>query len=133
MEFNSYITYDEYVEYGGKLPEDTFTQLERKAQRWLDFFTFNRIPQLTTIPDVVKECLVEFITRLNILDTQRQSGDVISSYSNGVETIQYQLKTDAEIKQELYGIAMDWLPDYLVCRSVNFDVSKYLQSDSNNS
>lgn len=37
MEFNSYITYDEYVEYGGKLPEDTFTQLERKAQRWLDF------------------------------------------------------------------------------------------------
>lgn len=133
MEFNSYITYDEYVEYGGKLPEDTFTQLERKAQRWLDFFTFNRIPQLTTIPDVVKECLVEFITRLNILDTQRQSGDVISSYSNGVETIQYQLKTDAEIKQELYGIAMDWLPDYLVCRSVNFDVRKYLQSDSNNS
>ena len=133
MEFNSYITYDEYVEYGGKLPEDTFTQLERKAQRWLDFFTFNRIPQLTTIPDVVKERLVEFITRLNILDTQRQSGDVISSYSNGVETIQYQLKTDAEIKQELYGIAMDWLPDYLVCRSVNFDVSKYLQSDSNNS
>lgn len=133
MEFNSYITYDEYVEYGGKLPEDTFTQLERKAQRWLDFFTFNRIPKLTTIPDVVKECLVEFITRLNILDTQRQSGDVISSYSNGVETIQYQLKTDAEIKQELYGIAMDWLPDYLVCRSVNFDVSKYLQSDSNNS
>lgn len=133
MEFNIYITYDEYVEYGGKLPEDTFTQLERKAQRWLDFFTFNRIPQLTTIPDVVKECLVEFITRLNILDAQRQSGDVISSYSNGVETIQYQLKTDAEIKQELYGIAMDWLPDYLVCRSVNFDVSKYLQSDSNNS
>lgn len=133
MEFNSYITYDEYVEYGGKLPEDTFTQLERKAQRWLDFFTFNRIPQLTTIPDIVKECLVEFITRLNILDAQRQSGDVISSYSNGVETIQYQLKTDAEIKQELYGIAMDWLPDYLVCRSVNFDVSKYLQSDSNNS
>ena len=58
---------------------------------------------------------------------------MISSYSNGVETIQYQLKTDAEIKQELYGIAMDWLPDYLVCRSVNFDVSKYLQSDSNNS
>ena len=133
MEFNSYITYDEYVEYGGKLPEDTFTQLERKAQRWLDFFTFNRIPQLTTIPVVVKECLVEFITSLNILDAQRQSGDVISSYSNGVETIQYQLKTDAEIKQELYGIAMDWLPDYLVCRSVNFDVSKYLQSDSNNS
>lgn len=133
MEFTSYITYEEYQEYGGTLPENTYTHLERKAQRWLDYFTFNRIPHLTDIPEIVKECLVEFITRLSILDTQRQSGDVISSYSNGVETIQYQLKTDDEIKKELYGIAMNWLPDYLVCRSVNFNVDEYLQSDDNNS
>jgi len=132
MDFVAYITYEEYSELGGELPEDSFNLLERKAQRWLDRFTFDRIPLLPEIPIVVKECLVEFISRLNILESQRQSGDVITSYSNGVETINYQLKTDSETKKELSEIANDWLPNYLVCRSVNFDVRKYLQSDRNN-
>lgn len=132
MEFVAYITYEEYLELGGNLPKDQFTLLERKAQRWLDTFTFNRIHELPEIPTIVKECLVEFMSRLSILDSQRQSGDVITSYSNGVETFNYQLKTDNETKKELHDLAIDWLPDYLVCRSVNFNVRKYLQSDSNN-
>ena len=62
MAFKSYITYEEYTELGGKLPEDSFTYIERKAQRYLDNFTFNRIQCCTVIPDVVKECLVELIS-----------------------------------------------------------------------
>ena len=33
MAFKSYITYEEYTELGGKLPKDSFTYIERKAQR----------------------------------------------------------------------------------------------------
>lgn len=130
MDFVAYITYEEYVELGGNLPEDQFNLLERKAQRWLDCFTFNRIQQLPEIPSVVKECLVEYISRLNIVDSQREDGNVVTSYSNGVETFNYQLKSDKEIKKELNNIAIDWLPNYLVCRGVNFNVEEYLQSKS---
>lgn len=132
MDFVAYITYEEYVELGGDLPEDKFNLIERKAQRWLDSFTFNRIQKLAEIPVIVKECLVEYISRLNIVDSQRESGDVITSYSNGVETFNYQLKSDKEVKKELNNIAIDWLPNYLVYRGVNFDVEKYLQSESYN-
>ena len=31
MTFKPYITYNEYVELGGKVPEDVFPKFERKA------------------------------------------------------------------------------------------------------
>jgi hypothetical protein len=131
MAFKPYLTYEEYVDYGGTLSEESFDVIERRAQRWLDSMTYNRIQQLTTIPDIVKEVLVEFIAKMGVLESERQSGDIITRYSNSVETIEYRRKTDAEVRRDLYRIALNWLPDYLVCRSVKFDAGRYLQSDDN--
>ena len=133
MEFQSYITYNEYVELGGTVSEDAFPILERKAQRYLDTLTYNRIPELDTIPDVVKEVLTEFITRLSNFSNQSTEGEIIKQYSNGVESMTFSRLGESELRSNLRKLAIDWLPTYLTYKGVNFDVRRYLQSDSNNS
>lgn len=132
LQYESYLTYEDYKELGGDLPLDTFTRLERKAQRWLDTFTFNRIKHLTIVPDEVREVLVEFISRMDTINNQRENGDLVVQYSNGVEQLTYKVLTEEETKKELYRLAVDWLPDFLTFRGVNFDVEEYLQSNNNN-
>jgi hypothetical protein len=136
MSFQSYITYDEYKDLEGTVGEEAFPSLEIKAQMWLDYFTFNRLKifqeEGIEIPYEAKVVLTDFIDRLFILNNQRQGGDVITSYSNGVEKITYKLNTEAETTQAFYSVAMKFLPDYLIARSVSFDIRKYLQSNSNN-
>lgn len=133
MEFEKYITYEEYKELSGKVSEDVFSKILRKAQRFLDSITFNRIPHLTKIPYSVKEVLAEFIDKMYFVESS--SGDtsaVATSYSNGVESITFKEDADKQVQRELVRIAVNWLPDYLVARSVNFDVEEYLRSESNN-
>lgn len=134
MAFESYITYQEYQALGGKLSVTDFPLYERKAQRRLDFITFNRIPLLDTIPDEVKEVLTEFTDKVFVDDkTSSSSSSSASSYSNGVETVQFKEDASSAFMNDLTKTAITFLPDYLTARSVNFDVRKYLQSDSNDS
>lgn len=125
--FNSYLTYQDYKELGGTLDESTFKHLERKAQRYLDTITFDRIKKLTTIPDEVREVLTEFIGRMDTYNNQRQSGDLVTQYSNGVEQFSYKTQDEDSFKGELAQLAIDWLPVYLTNRLVSFDVERYLQ------
>ena len=133
MSFTAYITYQEYVELGGTATEGAFPNLERKAQNLLDYFTFKRIKYLTIIPDEVKDVLTQFIDSMNNFSKQAQSGDILTQYSNGVESMTFQVKTEEEINSDMLKIAEKWLPNYLLARGVNFDVEQYLQSNSNNS
>ena len=133
MEFQSYITYSEYIALGGTVSEDAFPILERKAQRYLDTLTYNRIPELDTIPDIVKEVLTEFITRMNNFSNQSTEGEIIKQYSNGVESMTFARLSESELRSNLRKLAIDWLPTYLTYKGVNFDVREYLQSDSNHS
>ena len=130
MAFERYIEYNEYLELGGKVSEDAFVVLERKAQRWLDYFTFDRVKYLTRIPDEVKEVLVEFIDRLQGYSDQTMDGQLISKYSNGVEDITYSRSTESDVKNAMGKIAIEWLPAYLTNRSLKFDLREYLQSES---
>ena len=134
MSFEAYITYDEYKELGGTASQDAFPIYERKAQRYLDYLTFDRIKQLTTIPDVVKEVLTDFTNGYaDFYKSRNEFGgdDTISQYSNGVETFTYKDKTEDDLRKELRKIALTWLPDYLTFRGVNFDIKRYLQQNSN--
>ena len=132
MALNIYITYSEYVELGGTLSQDVFNKLIRRAQRFLDSYTYERIPLLDEVPDVVKEVLVEFIDKLNDFENQKAEGAVISQYSNGVESMTLKRTTEDDLKKSLSSLATSILPNYLVTGSVNFDVRKYLQSENNN-
>ena len=132
MALNIYITYSEYVELGGTLSQDVFNKLIRRAQRFLDAYTYERIPLLDEVPDVVKEVLVEFIDKLNDFENQKAEGAVISQYSNGVESMTLKRTTEDDLKKSLSSLATSILPNYLVTGGVNFDVRKYLQSENNN-
>lgn len=133
LEYTSYLTYDDYKELGGTLPEKQFRLTERKAQRWLDYFTFDRCKQLDVIPNEVREVLVEFINRLTAYEDQKEAGETVVQYSNSVEQMTFKVKSEEETKKELSDIALEWLPDYLTNRLVNFDVRAYLQRNDNNS
>ena len=131
-----YLTSEEYLELGGKVnDEQVFDKELRKAQYLLDYITFNRIPLLPSIPDCVKDVLVEFIDKTVVAESG--SGEAvdanISSYSNTVEKITYKISTDTEKSAELKQLAYRYLPDYLTARGVSFDVEKYLQSENNHS
>ena len=132
MAFTSYLSYTEYQQLGGKVPEESFNVLERKAQRLLDYITFDRVPECPEIPEEVKEVLTEFVTRMHSFDEQVEAGDTIESYSNSVEKLTYRLKSEEEHNDEMVKYAMKVLPDYLTARSVKFDVKKYLQPENNN-
>jgi len=132
LEYTSYLTYDDYKELGGKLSENDFRLAERKAQRWLDYFTFDRCKQLDIIPNEVREVLTEFIDRTAAYEAQKEAGETITQYSNSVEQITFSIKTEDELKADLQKIALEWLPDYLTNRLVNFDVRAYLQRNDNN-
>jgi glutamate synthase domain-containing protein 3 len=131
LEYTSYLTYDDYKELGGTLSEHDFRFAERKAQRWLDYFTFDRCKELDVIPNEVREVLTEFIQRTVAYETQKEAGETITQYSNSVEQITFDIKSEDELKSDLQKIALEWLPDYLTNRLVNFDVRAYLQRKDN--
>lgn len=133
MAFISYINYDEYVALGGTVSSTDFPKFEREAQRWIDYFTFKRIGYLTTIPDEVKEVLTAYVDKLFAEFSQTDGGVAIKSYSNKTETITYNDNAAATMKQEFCTLATNWLPNYLVARSVNFDAEEYIQSVNNDS
>lgn len=134
MAFETYITFEEYGALGGnKVSADDFVKFERKARRQLDYFTFNRINSLTSVPDIVKEVLVEYIDKMYSKDVSGGSFSSASTYSNGVESFTFSEKAESQFSNELFRIAVDWLPAWLTARSVSFDVEQYLQSESNNS
>lgn len=133
MKFETYITYEEYSNLGGKLQEDVFPNAERKARRVLDSMTLNRIQYLTSIPEVVKEVMVEFIDKMESVESQSGvSSTVAAQYSNGIESFTFRDNAEDKLKKDLYNLAVDWLPPYLTARGVSFDVEEYLQSESNN-
>lgn len=51
-----YLTYADYVLYGGTLDETTFQQLEFEARAVIDWWTFNRLQNEETYPEAVKRC-----------------------------------------------------------------------------
>ena len=131
MEYTQYLTYLDYQEMGGTLPENEFNLLERKSHNLLDYFTFNRIPQLPEIPQVVKDVMFEYISTFQIYRNPSDDSRNLSSYSNGVESLTFSTKTNASISKELQVYAKQYLPDYLTARSVSYDLQHYLQSDHN--
>ena len=56
-----YLTYDEYVLYGGELDEPTFAQQEFKCAKMIDSQTANRVKSMEEVPEAVKRCEYELI------------------------------------------------------------------------
>ena len=129
-----YLTFEEYGDLGGIVTDESvYNKLARKCQHLLDYITFNRIPLLPSIPECVKDTMVEFIDKTYQHDNVNSEVDGnVSSYSNTVEKIVYRKSKESELSTDLIKeVAYRYLPDYLLARGVSFDVESYLQSANN--
>ena len=111
-EFKAYLTYEEYKELGGQLDESAFPLLERKAQRKLDNYTFDRLKDMETIDDEVKEVLTIMIDML----AEEGNGDEVKSFSNGVVNLTY--KDKKPIDERMYDVVVEYLPVSLISEVV---------------
>lgn len=98
-----YLTYSEYIEYGGTGPESAFSLLEMDAERALDRLTMtvDGIRKLeVAFPDgkdgaMVKRCMVAVVDRLAVLDDISSGGDgdlytrPVASMSSGSESMSF--------------------------------------------
>lgn len=101
-----YLTYDNYVNRGGNLPESVFTYIEAKAEKKLDYYTHYRIKTFEKPPTEVEDVIFEFI---NFLEKHSPVDKSIASYSNGIESFSFRENVDPFV--ELYSIAKEYL-DY---------------------
>ena len=49
-----YLTYEEYVAYGGTMPETDYAVAEFKARSRIDWLTMARVQNMETVPEEVK-------------------------------------------------------------------------------
>src|SRR5574344_1277460 len=106
----AYVTYQEYISFGGTVVESTFDILEPKARRKVDYFTQNRLQTATTIISEVKELMTEFINRMSV---PALNGNV-TSYSNGIESFGFKENQTDAFNYELYQLAIEYLPIDLI-------------------
>lgn len=59
-----YLSYDEYLEYGGTLEETAFEQFEFEARSIIDWWTFDRLQNDNIYPEAVKRCMFKLISLL---------------------------------------------------------------------
>lgn len=75
-----YLTYEEYQVFGGQLPLSDFTLLEMDAETIVNWYTFNRLANEITYPDVLKQCMYQLI---DILVKKRQATSIGQSVVDG--------------------------------------------------
>lgn len=95
-----YLTYIEYLEMGGSLPETAFDRYNFMAHRIIDHETFNRVLELEQIPKEVKMLSFELI-ELNAkadISAEKVSSESVGSWSKSYKDV----STDEYNSQTVY-------------------------------
>ena len=106
----AYLSYQEYTSYGGKAIESVFNKYEPIAERYLNYYTLDRL-STSAITDNVKQCLTQYV---DILSDGAIVPSNLTSYSNGVESFGYSDDCNKKILKDLYNLAVVYLPIELV-------------------
>lgn len=89
----SYLTYDEYQEYGGTLSGTAFSSYLYDVESKLNYVTNNRIKKLEVIPEAVKRLEFKLIGIYSSISNNDPTGinqlKQLASYSNGIESFSY--------------------------------------------
>ena len=75
-----YLTFDEYLTFGGTLEETAFDNLEFEARTVIDWWTYNRLQNDTEYPEAVKRCMYKLITIIS----QKQEAQVLDGPNSTV-------------------------------------------------
>lgn len=82
MAHNMYLTFNEYQNYGGTLPQATFVLLEFKSRKRIDYLTDSRVQNMAEIPTAVKLCMMSLIALENAVGAEAQAiKPVVTSFS----------------------------------------------------
>lgn len=104
-----YLTWQEYEDSGGRATESSFPLLERRARAKLDYWTQDRICEIT--PDI-KLCMVLII---NALYSVGDGDQAFTSFSNdGVSVSLGTKRTEDEAINSVYSQVVEILPVELV-------------------
>lgn len=124
MDFqNRYLTYEEYKELGGNLPQMPFNLLEYQAEKKIDMQTSNRFRNVTNYPLELKMCINTLITELKKYNENgNKSSETIGSYS-----VTYDKPLTNEKKRALEEI----IKEYLLTTKINDIFVLYCGADEN--
>lgn len=109
-----YVDYDFYLNiYAGEVDEILFAKLELQASTIVNYYTFNRIPDLTIITDDIKLAVCELIDYLSE-EERVKSNKEIQSESVGSHSVTYAIsknrnKNSTIVKKEQKEIVYKYL------------------------
>lgn len=77
-----YLTYEEYLSYGGTVNEVEFTEIEFRARKYIDYLTDSRVDKMAEVPESVKLAMMAAIRFDGKYGTAALADNsVLSSYS----------------------------------------------------
>lgn len=103
-----YLTYDEYVIYGGTLDETAYEAIEFEAQAILNWITFNRLRNEPSYSDEVKRCIYDLINLITmkrnaLLSTGGNNSDsTIARMENDGVAITYNTMSAADLFEKIH-------------------------------
>lgn len=112
-----YVDYIYYSQtYQGKVKEENFTPLSIKAQALVDYYTFNRIKNVTEKVRFAVCELVDVINQKEINDTKGIQSEKVGSYSvTYASTEEIKVQYNQDVKRILYK----YLPSELLFRGIS--------------
>ena len=113
MAHSNYLTYAEYLAYGGTLSDAVFPPFEIKSRKRIDYLTDSRVQAMENIPKSVKLCMYALINMDAAAGAERQATTpTVTSFSTDGYTENYGHSVDAAtvshqmnstVKEYLYG------------------------------
>lgn len=106
-----YLTYDEYLTFGGTIDETAFDNLEFEARTIVDWWTYNRLQNEETYPEAVQRCMYKLITLLNdrnkaqilgkvdVEDSAVKKAGIMQESNDGVSTMYNVVSADSAISR----------------------------------
>lgn len=111
-----YVDYIYYSQtYQGKVKEENFTPLSIKAQALVDYYTFNRIKNVTEKVRFAVCELVDVINQKEINDTKGIQSEKVGSYSVTYASAE---EIKAQYNQDVKRILYKYLPSELLFRGI---------------
>lgn len=113
-----YLTYDEYVSYGGTMSEQDFVIAEFKARSRIDWMTLARVQYMRVVPEEVKLAMMVIMKVDEKYSVESQTASaIISSYSTDGYSESYggvseqsenaERQTNREVSRMLFGVLDD--------------------------
>lgn len=101
-----YLTYAEYTGMGGTITEAAYARFEFKARKNIDYYTFNRLANLTEQSESVKMCMYELI---GIVQQTSSITSAVSSEHIGDYSVSYASNSADIVQSELSGVIESYL------------------------